>query len=80
MSSRRYLSISVVLIKLRTNSRHSAAEVTSHNTAVYGILSHSKFQICNVTFFLCGYSVSWLSWVFSVVLHAYMESEVTSHK
>jgi len=50
MSSRRYLSISVVLIKLRTNPRHSA-EVTFHNAAVYESLSLYKFQVYYVTFF-----------------------------
>jgi len=80
MSSRRYLSISVVLIKLRTNSCHSA-EVTFHNTEVYESLSFYKFQVYTLTFFTLRLFCSLASLcLFYSALHTYMKFEVISHK
>jgi len=77
MSSRRYISISVVLIKLRTNSCHRA-EVTFHNTEVYESLSFYKFQAYYFAVRLFSLLASLC--LFCTALHAYKEFEVTSHK
>jgi len=80
MSSRRYLSISVVFIKLRINSCHSA-EVTFHNTEVYESLSFYKFQVYYVTFFTVRLFCLLASLcLFCSALHTYMEFEVISYE
>jgi hypothetical protein len=80
MSSRRYLSISVVLIKLQTNSCHNA-DVTFHNTEVYESLSLCMFQVDYITFFTVRLFTFLASlYLFCSALHAYMEFEVTCHK